>query len=99
MSSEHERHILQEIRKRALQRYDDVHRQGRLTQAVNDTLDALHEVTELPRTELERVAAEVTGSMDADPDNFFSIKNQLLTVSAAFGAMAIVIWGLLRWMA
>jgi len=98
MSSEHERHILQEIRKRALQRFDDVQRQGRLTQAINHTLDALHEVTELPRTVLQTIAAEVTGSMDADPDDFFSIKNQLLMVSAAFGAMAIVIWGLMGWM-
>jgi Mg2+ and Co2+ transporter CorA len=97
MSSERERHILQEIRKRALQRCDDLHSQGRLTQSINDTLDALHEVTELPRPELEKIAAAVTVSMDAEQDTFFSIKNQLLMVSTAFGAMAIVIWGLTNW--
>jgi hypothetical protein len=97
MSSERERYILQEIRKRALQRRDDLQRQGRLMQAINDTLDALHEVTELPRTDLETISAEVAVSMDAEQDTFFSIKNQLLMVSTACGAMAMVIWGLTNW--
>jgi Mg2+ and Co2+ transporter CorA len=98
MSSERERYVLQEIRKRALQRRDDLQRQGRLTQAINDTLDALQEVTELPRTDLETIAAEVTGSRNAERDDFFSIRKQLLMVSTACGALATVIWGLVSWM-
>ena len=98
MSSERERYILQEIRKRALQRADDLQCQGRLIQAINDTLDALHEVTELPRSDLETIAAEVTVSLNAEQDHFFSIKNQLLMVTTACAAMAMVIWGLMSWM-
>ena len=98
MSSERERHILQEIRKRALQRWDDLQRQARLTQSINHTLEALHAVTELPRTELETIAAQVTVSLNAEQDDFFSIGNQLLMVSTACGAMAVVIWGLMSWM-
>ena len=97
MHSESERYVLQEIRQRALQRFDHVRRHHRLTQAIDYTLDALQEVTELSRNELETIAAEVTVSMDADQDSFLSIRNQLLMVSTAFVAMAIVIGGLVWW--
>ena len=98
MNFQRERHVLQEIRKRAFQRSDDLQRQGRLTQAINDTLETLHEVTELPRDELETIAAQVTTSLVAEHDDFFSVRNQVLMVSTACGAMAMVIWGLMSWM-
>jgi hypothetical protein len=50
---------------------------------VQHTLDALHDVTGLPRPELKRIADAAVLSFEVGQENFFSIKNQILIVSSA----------------
>ena len=51
--------IQEEIKAKVFERYSEI--QGVKTQAneMNATLDALHEVTQIPMSEIERIAAEV----------------------------------------
>jgi hypothetical protein len=47
-----------------------------------DLMDALEEITNLPRLELERIAERVGRSHHQEEDTFFSIKQQVVLASA-----------------
>ena len=83
-----------EIRRRVFLRSDALVSENDYLQATNDTLDALEDVTGLPRTELESIANEVSYAFKPYDPDFFSIKNQLVTVLGSFGIL-IVLFGLL----
>ena len=59
---------------------------------VQYTLDALHEVTGLPRPQLETIANAAMLSVEVHPEKFFSIKNQILIVSSGLLGAVILIW-------
>ena len=86
-----------EIRKRAFLRFDALLQENEYLQATNHTLDALEDVTGLPRTELETLASEVRYAFTPYDTDFFSIKNQLLTVLGSFGILIVLFWLLVVW--
>ena len=67
-----------EIIERALKKAHTQERQKEEALLIRDTLDALQEITELPRVELDRIAEEVSALSADDRDDFFSIKNQII---------------------
>ena len=78
MNHQSEAKIRKEIRRRAFERADFVRRKRQNRQKTRFTLDALQEVTGLPRSELDLIAKEVKLSHDSTRDGFFSIRNQIL---------------------
>jgi hypothetical protein len=94
MTENRENIMQKEIRRRAFLRSDALVSENDYLQATNDTLDALEDVTGLPRTELESIANEVSYAFKPYDTDFFSIKNQLVTVLGSFGIL-IVLFGLL----
>lgn len=84
--------IQAEIRRRAFEHADILQKQLRRKQDTRFTLDALQTVTGLPRNELETMAEEVHRSYEAEKDNFFSIRQQLIVLSATFGLSVAFIW-------
>jgi len=96
MSHKLEEKIRKEIRKRALERADTLRQEKQNLQKTEYTLDALQEVTGMPRPHLESIADEVKLSLQVASDGFFSIKDQILM---AFGVSGFVmILGLLSFM-
>ena len=89
--------IQQEIRRRAFERFDDLQEQKANLQNSSYTLDALQEVTGLPRIELETIAEEVRSCLEAYDDKFFSVKNQTLMVFGPFGILIMLIWLVVNW--
>jgi hypothetical protein len=87
MSHKLEEKIRKEIRKRALERAEILRQEEQNLQKTGYTLNALQEVTGLPRPHLESIADEVTLSFQVASDGFFSIKNQILV---AFGVSGFV---------
>jgi hypothetical protein len=89
-----EEEIQEEIRRRALEKAGSLQKENQKLLHTQDTLDALEEVTGLPRAELEKIAKEVRSSHDQD--HFFSIKRQiLLTIIlglALLSAVIVVVW-------
>ena len=84
--------IQREIRRRAFDRAD-LHKQETADrQYTRNTMDALAEVTGLPRLELETIANEVRASYGTGGDVFFSIKNQIIMVGSALVPLFILIW-------
>lgn len=92
MNHKLEAKILKEIRRRALEHSDRVQQNTQKWQAIQHTLDALHQVTGLPRHELEVIAGEAGLSIKADREEFFSIKNQILMASSMLGFSLIAAW-------
>jgi hypothetical protein len=84
--------IQQEIRRRAFERFDDLQEEKVNLQNSRYTLDALQEVTGLPRVELETIAQEVRNSFATYQENFFSIKNQMIWVFGSLGVFAFLTW-------
>jgi len=78
MRIEKQERIHKEIRRRALERARLVDRNEQKLLHTKHTLDALEEVTGLPRSDLERIAEEVNGTCFQEEEGAFSIKNQLL---------------------
>ena len=78
MSRRLEAKIRKEIRKRALERAHLLRQEEQNRQRTKYTLDALEEVTELPRADLESITDQVRLSHQMAHDDFFSIKNQIL---------------------
>ena len=89
--------IQREIRRRAFLRSDTLLEENECLQATNNTLDALEDVTGLPRTELESIANEVRYAFKPYDTDFFSIKNQLVAVFGSFGIIIVLFWLLIVW--
>jgi len=84
--------IQREIRRRAFVRADLHEQQAAGQQYTRYTIDALEEVTGLPRLELETIANEVRASFGTGEKEFFSIKNQIFMVGSALIPLFILIW-------
>jgi hypothetical protein len=84
--------IKEEIRRRAFAQSDRLQHERQILQGVKHTLDALHEVTGLPRPQLKAIVNEAMLSSVAPTERFFSIKNQILIVSSAFSCVVLVAW-------
>ncbi len=84
--------VLHEIRRRAFIRADQCRRQAELTRETRYTLDALQELTGLPRQELEAIAADVKACCHQESEAFFSVKNQLLMVFSGLALVAFSVW-------
>ena len=91
-----EEKILNEIRRQAIIRADRHRREAELTRDAHDTLEALQELTGLPRRELETIAAEVKACNQQEADAFFSVKNQLLMVSSGLAFIGSFAWMVFR---
>lgn len=77
--------IQKEIRRHAFRHADVLRRERQLAAKTQHTLDALQEVTGLPRPELESVADAVKLSLQGTCEEFFSIKRQILITAGLFG--------------
>ncbi len=96
MNRKLEAKIRKEIRRRAFERADSLRQKHQNLKKTQYTLDALQEVTGLPRPHLESIADEVKLSLQVAGDGFFSVKDQVLV---AFGVSGFVITlGLLLFM-
>ena len=96
MDSDFEAKLQREICKRAFERRDRLQLEKKRRQDIRHTLDALHEVTELPQSELEAIAQDVRRSFGCHTENFFSIKNQILAAGGMIGFAVILGWLMLN---
>jgi hypothetical protein len=92
MNANTKENIQQEIRRRAFERFDYLQEKKVNLQNSRHTLDALQDVTGLPRMELETIAEEVRNSFVAYQESFFSIKNQMIWVFGSLGFFAFLMW-------
>ena len=88
--------ILKEIRRRAFDLCDQRSRDKETWQDIEDTIDALQELTGLPRLELETIAAGVRSLYEQEEADFFSVKNQFLMVFSGLALTALSFWALSR---
>ncbi len=98
MTESREELMQNEIRRRAFLRSDAHLKEQQSRQATRYTLDALEDVTGLPRRELETIADEVSYSFKSYDTDFFSIKIQLVTVLGSAGILIVFFWLLIGWM-
>ncbi len=98
MSINRKEKIQQEIRRRAFQRFDFLRDEKLKVQHTEHTLDALQQVTGLPRMELETIAEEVRCSFEVYEEKFFSVKNQAAMVLGSFGLLILLVWLLIIWL-
>jgi len=96
MTMNKEEKILKEIRIRAFIRADRRGREEENRQGTRFTLDALQEVTGLPRPELETIAANVRAFYEPEERDFFSVKGQFLMVSSGLVLTCLSIWAFIR---
>ena len=96
MNHKLEKKIRKEIRKRAFERVGILRQEKQNLQGTEYTLDALQDVTGLPRPDLESIADDVRLSRRMTQDGFFSIKNQILMTFGVSGFD--IILGLLLFM-
>jgi hypothetical protein len=91
-----ENNVNEEIIRRAIKRSDFKTEEKEKLLKRQDIIEALENVTDLPRLELEQIAREVRESYVNGEDRFFSIKHQSLIGSivgfALVGIIAFVIW-------
>jgi hypothetical protein len=92
MNRKLEAKVQREIRKRAFERSDRLQQERQNLQKTQHTLDALQEVTGLPRPQLESIADDVKLSLRVTNDDFFSIKNQILMTFGVSGFVIILGW-------
>jgi len=59
-------------------------------------LDALQELTQLPRRELEAIAASVRACYEPEERDFFSVKNQFLMVFSGLALSGLLFWAFAR---
>ena len=90
MNHKIEAEIQNEIRKRAFERADTLRLEKQSLQKTEYTLDALKDVTGLPRPDLESIAEDVRLSRYMTCDDFFSIKNQILMTFGLAGLIIIL---------
>ena len=88
--------ILEEIRRQAFIRAREKDRKVEARQDTRHTLDVLQALTGLTRHELQGIADTVSTTCDRKDDNFFSIKDQFLMVSAGLVLSGMFIWALLK---
>lgn len=96
MKMNKEEKILEEIRRQTFIRANEYVREEEAKQDTRYTLDALQELTGLPRHELENIAATVGTVYEPEEDSFFSVKNQFLVVSAGLGLSGLFVWAVSR---
>ena len=94
MNRKIEERIQRKIRKRAFEHLDRLEQRRRTSAASRHTLEALAQVTGLPRPELQAITREVNLSLEMEREAFFSIKNQILLASGIC-AFAVIFGGLL----
>ena len=91
-----ERKLNEEIIRRAIEQSDFQEQEKEKLLKQRDIIDALEEVTDLPRVELEKIAREVRESFTNGGEAFFSIKHQIilatLIISAVLSIIAFVVW-------
>jgi hypothetical protein len=92
MNHKLEAKIQKEIRKRALERAHLLRQEEQNRQRTKYTLDALKEVAELPRADLESIADQVRLFHQMAQDDFFSIKNQILITLGVSILILILSW-------
>ena len=97
MNANTKKSIQQEIRRRAFERFDYLQEEKVNLQNSRHTLDALQEVTGLPRGELETIAEEVRCSIEAYEEKFFSVKNQTAMVFGSFGILILLVGLVIMW--
>jgi hypothetical protein len=88
--------ILKEIRRRAFVLCDQRSREAENCQDIQHTIDALQELTGLPRLELETIAAGVRALYEQEETDFFSVKNQFLMVFSGLALTALSFWAFSR---
>jgi len=96
MKMNKEETILKEIRRQAFIRADQRYREAQNRQDTRHTLDALQELTELPRRELETLAANVRACYEPGERDFFSVRTQFLMVSSGSALIGFFIWAFIR---
>ncbi len=84
--------IQKQIRRRAFERAEIWRQDQQHLQRTQHTLNALHEVTGLPRPQLESIADEIKLSLQVKTERFFSIKNQILMTLGIFGFIMVFSW-------
>ena len=89
MNRKTEARVLNEIRQRAFERADRMQEERQHLQMTQWTLNALQEVTGLPRPELESIANAAKRSFQTTHAEFFSIKRQLLIAGGISGLILI----------
>ena len=82
MNADRQAYLSEEIVRRVLVEASTREQQREEAQNRQDVLEALMEVTGLTRAELEEIIIKVEGSCDRDRDTFFSVKQQLIGISA-----------------
>jgi hypothetical protein len=92
MNHKLEAKIRKEIRRRALERAHLLRQEKQNLQKIEYTLDALQEVTELPRPDLQSIAEEVRLSRQMTRDNFFSVRNQILMTLGVSSLILLLCW-------
>ena len=96
MNIEMEEKIRMEIIRRAVERSYLQHQRNQEELHTQDILDALEQLTGLPRFELDNIARDVRGCYIHDQDTFFSIKNQVVFGSilmlALVGIPFLTVW-------
>lgn len=96
MDTDFEATLQKEIRRRAFMRRDRLQHEKQRWQDIQHTLDALHDVTELSRSELRAIARDAQLYCECLDENFFSIKNQILVTCGIFGFVIILGWLLIN---
>lgn len=97
MNLKKEERMLSEVRRRVFEHYDCLKQKSESLQATKHTLDALEEVTGLPRMTLETIATQVSYSFKPYDGDFFSIKNQFLMVFGSLAILTSLIWIPILW--
>jgi hypothetical protein len=59
--------------------------------SVGDVIDSLQEMTDLSRSELDQIAAQVVETNTGNEDRFFSIKQQLFVTGATLLACILLL--------
>jgi hypothetical protein len=88
--------IQAEIKRRVLERSTSVKKEKDTLLDTQYTVEALHEMTGLPLSEIEQIATEVRKSFSPDDADIFSIRNQLLAI-ALLVVIIMLLLGLTIW--
>jgi hypothetical protein len=96
MMMNNEGEILKEIRRQAFIQADQRSREAQNRQDIRHTFDALQELTQLPRRELEAIAADVRAIHESEEKDFFSVKNQFMMVSSGLALICLLFWAFIR---
>ena len=92
-----ENKINEEIIRRAIKRSDLKAQKKEKLLNRQDVIDALEDVTDLPRLELENIAREVRESYADGGEGFFSIKHQVF-LAALMGSLFVSIIAVAVWL-